>query len=269
MDGPLDGVTVLVPESRELDLVAGMLEAQGAKALRCPLVAIKDLDDPSGALAWIERVACGSFDDLILQTGEGLRRLIGLSGPAKERFIGAIGRLRTIVRGPKPVRALRDIGLRPTITAPHPTSAGLIAALSDGNLEGRRVALQSYPDAPPALQEYLMRRGATVDAVVPYAYASDSDDESVMHAIEMMAAGQITVAAFTSSPQVHRLGEVARKGGIEAKLAQGLSRTRIAAVGPIIAESLCAVGAEVTIMPAENFHLKPLVSEILKALGPK
>jgi uroporphyrinogen-III synthase len=269
MDGPLDGKTVLVPESRELDLFAGMLEAQGAKALRCPLVAIRDLEDPTDAQAWIERVAAGSFDDLILQTGEGLRRLIGLAGPGRESFITAVGRLRTIVRGPKPVRALRDIGLRPSITAPQPTSAGLIEALSSERLEGRRVALQSYPDASAALQEFLASRGALVDAVVPYAYASDSDDQSVVRAIEMMAAGLITVAAFTSSPQARRLSEVAHKFGIDEKLAEGFARTRIAAVGPLIADALEAVGAEVTIAPQDNFHLKPLVSEILKAFGPK
>ena len=40
MTKKLHGVTILVPESRELDLFAGMLEAHGARTLRCPLVTI-------------------------------------------------------------------------------------------------------------------------------------------------------------------------------------------------------------------------------------
>ena len=42
MTKKLHGVTILVPESRELDLFAGMLEAYGARTLRCPLVTILD-----------------------------------------------------------------------------------------------------------------------------------------------------------------------------------------------------------------------------------
>ena len=43
--GALNKLNILVPESRELDLFAGMLEAHGAKAVRCPLVQIVDLED--------------------------------------------------------------------------------------------------------------------------------------------------------------------------------------------------------------------------------
>jgi uroporphyrinogen-III synthase len=266
MHGPLDGVTVLVPESRELDLLAGMLEAQGAKAFRCPLVTIKDLEDFSDARAWILRVTDGSFDDLILQTGEGLHRLVELAGDARDQFIGAIGRLRIIVRGPKPVRALRDIGLRPSVTAIQPTSSGIIESLANETLAGRRIALQSYPDAPRLLEDFLVSRGASVDRIVPYAYASDADDESVARAIMMMARGEVGVAAFTSSPQVRRLVDVAKRLSLQEQLSAGLRRTKVAAVGPLVASALETAGATVAIVP-ENFHLKPMVSEIVKVLA--
>src|SRR5580704_18857090 len=78
MTKKLRGVTILVPESRELDLFAGMLEAYGARTLRCPLVTILDAADSTPVEAWLQRLMCGEFDDLILLTGEGLRRLIAL-----------------------------------------------------------------------------------------------------------------------------------------------------------------------------------------------
>ena len=53
--GALAGLKILVPESRELDLFAAMLEAEGAVALRCPLVQILDLEDSSEADTWIDR----------------------------------------------------------------------------------------------------------------------------------------------------------------------------------------------------------------------
>lgn len=267
MGKPLDGIVVLVPESRELDLFAGMLEAQGARPWRCPLVAIKDLDDPAAASAWIARLIDGRFDDVILQTGEGFRRLLALAGPSQDAAIAAFGKVRTIVRGPKPVRALRDNGLSPGLTASQPTSAGLIETLSGERLAGRRIGLQSYPDASPDLAAFLAAQGAEVDIVVPYAYVSDADDDRVIEAIGMMAAGEIAVAAFTSSPQVRRLAEVAHRRGLDDKLSQGLSRTGLAAVGPVVAAALEAIGGHVTIVPAENFHLKPLVREIVRAVA--
>ena len=72
----LTGLTVMVPESRELDLFAGMLEGEGARTVRCPLVTILDVADPAPVEAWLGRLIAGAFDDLILLTGEGFRRLM-------------------------------------------------------------------------------------------------------------------------------------------------------------------------------------------------
>ena len=51
MTGPLTGLTILVPESRELDLFVAMLEAEGAAAWRCPLLRILDLEAPHAEFA--------------------------------------------------------------------------------------------------------------------------------------------------------------------------------------------------------------------------
>ena len=76
---PLAGRRILVPESRELDLFARMLEERGAEAVRCPLVTIRDVEDPAPVEAWVQRLVAGTFDDLILLTGEGLRRLLAVA----------------------------------------------------------------------------------------------------------------------------------------------------------------------------------------------
>src|SRR5215472_10628086 len=65
MAASLDGLTILVPESRELDFFAELLEAEGATALRCPLVQIRDLDDTADCEAWIEQLIAGTFQDVV------------------------------------------------------------------------------------------------------------------------------------------------------------------------------------------------------------
>ena len=82
---PLAGRTVAVPEGRELEVFAAMLERRGAQVLRCPLVAIRDAPDPAPVLSFAREFAGGAFTDLILTTGEGLRRLIGCIEPCQGR----------------------------------------------------------------------------------------------------------------------------------------------------------------------------------------
>src|SRR5207302_6264262 len=125
-----------------------MLEEQGAETLRCPLVAIVDALDPAPVEAWLRRAIAAPFDDLVLMTGEGLRRLCGAAERAglEPGFREALGRMRTITRGPKPARALREIGLSPGLRAATPTPEGVIAALSGGELAGRRIGVPLAPD---------------------------------------------------------------------------------------------------------------------------
>src|SRR5260221_6931299 len=107
MTQDLEGCRIVVPESRELDVFAAMLEAQGATTLRCPMVAILDLADDAAALAWLRRLAAGGFDDLVLLTGEGLRRLMVIAPDAgiDTETAPARGPLPPNVPGPKPGRA--------------------------------------------------------------------------------------------------------------------------------------------------------------------
>jgi uroporphyrinogen-III synthase len=256
----------MVPETRELEVLAKMLERHGAEALRCPLVAIIDAPDPAPIEAWLRRFIATPPDDLILLTGEGLSRLQGVAQRAgiEQDFIAALRGVRRIVRGPKPQARLRALGLSADLSAAEPTTAGVIATLSTQDLRGRRVGVQLYPDNPNhALLDFLAGAGAAADPVLPYAYATQEDDARVRAMLAEMEAGRIDLAVFTSTPQVRRLSQVAEPERLRA----ALGRTRIAAVGPLVGEALQAAGAKVAVMPEESFHMKPMVNAILAAMG--
>ncbi|TJY59826.1 uroporphyrinogen III synthase [Sinimarinibacterium sp. CAU 1509] len=263
---------IAVPETRELDVFASLLERRGAQVLRCPLVAILDAPDPQPVLAWIRAFNSGACDDLILLTGEGLRRLLACidthAPDLREPFIQRLSAVRTLVRGPKPGRVLRQIGLKPDIIATEPTSAGIISTLQNLDMSGRRVGVQLYgvePNLP--LQEALRAAGATVLAVAPYVYADAADTQRVIDLIDTLAAGQLDAIAFTSMAQVERLFRVARSSEREADLLVGLQRSLVAAVGPVVAETLSARGVVVQAMPAEDYFMKPLMRALGEALG--
>lgn len=266
----LSGRTVAVPETRELDVFARLLEERGASTIRCPLVAIRDAPDAAPIEAWLERFNHGGSDDLILLTGEGLRRLAGFARRAgiEQPFVQRLGTVRKISRGPKPVRALRELGLNADLPAETPTTEGVIAALSSLDLSGHRVGVQLYPDSAHAkLLGFLADAGATVDSVLPYVYASATDDRRVVELIERLAAGTVDIIAFTSGPQVRRLISVADTGCLMAKLRDGLARTQVAAIGPVVASELAKFGARVDIAPKDRFFMKPLINAMIEALS--
>jgi len=265
---PLDGRTIALPESRELDLFAQMLESRGAFTVRCPLVAILDAPDREPIIAWLRQLASGSFDDLILLTGEGLRRLLRVAEQAdiKEAVIAALAKTRKVTRGPKPARALRDIGLRQDLAAAEPTTDGVIATLSALELKGRKLGVQLYGTEPNRkLIDFIRQAGAEAFPVAPYIYASEADDRRVIAFIRQLAQGEIDVIAFTSAQQVTRLRNVAKANRLEEALDKGWSRTKIAAVGPVVAETLKNCGVRIDMMPQESYFMKPLVNTIVAA----
>jgi uroporphyrinogen-III synthase len=266
----LKGKRIAVPEMRELEVFSGLLERRGAEVLRCPLVSIYDTPHSAQVLAFALRLAEGGFDDFVLITGEGLTRILSCIDkyePAlRPRFVDGLRKIRTITRGPKPARALRALGLRPNIEAAQPTTDGVIRALANEELTGRRVAVQLYGNDPNlTLMRFLASKNAEVTTVAPYVYGNAADDAAVKALLERMAAGEVDAIAFTSKLQIERL--VTQQPAPLVRRA--LSRTLIAAVGPIVAEAIRAHGFEVASSPEHSWFMKPLVVVLSESLQAK
>ncbi|MES1931134.1 uroporphyrinogen III synthase HEM4 [Salinisphaera shabanensis T35B1] len=260
----LEGRRIGVPESRQLDLFADMIERRGAQAIRCPLVDIRDTPDEAHVQAWLDDVIEHGLDDMIWLTGEGLRRLRSFAerdAPVRlTRFVERLDTARAITRGPKPGRELRALGLRSDLAATQPTTAGVIEALADMDLTGHRVGVQLYgtdPNRP--LMDFLADKQAEIHAVAPYIYADEAETPQVLDFIDTIVAGQLDAVAFTSSPQIKRLYKVARANERADALTSALNGLCVAAVGPLVGERLEAEGVQVTLMPDSNYFMKPLV----------
>jgi uroporphyrinogen-III synthase len=185
----------------------------------------------------------------------------------REAVVSALCRARTITRGPKPVGALREIRLSPTVVAPSPTTEGVIAALHSEPLRDHTVGVQLYSADNPPLEQFLRDAGASVRTVQPYVYAPDADSERVLDLIAQLGHGKVDVMVFTSSPQVDRLFEVAEKRAARETLLEGLRRSQVAAVGPVLAEHLTSRGVRVDICPEQGFVMKNLVQLIRKKIS--
>jgi uroporphyrinogen-III synthase len=268
MSEPLADRVIAIAETRELDVFAALLERRGARVLRYPLVRIIDAPDPAPILAWIRSAADGAYDDLILLTGEGLRRLlrcIDQHQPVlRAAFLAALQPMRKITRGPKPARALRELGLSSDLAAAVPTTAGVIDTLRTLDLRARRVGVQLYGGEPNrALIDYLESAGAQVASVAPYLYADAATDAAVKELLERLRAGAVDAIAFTSKAQVERLFRAAPAEQVRAALAA----TQVAVVGPIVGDTLAAHGVTVQAMPESAWFMKPLAASLSELLA--
>jgi uroporphyrinogen-III synthase len=267
----LNGYRILILETREEAQFSRLLTEQGADVLQCPMFTIHDAPDSAPIEAWIGRFIEKPCDDLVLMTGEGLRRLMKVVRriDVERQFIAAVGKARKFARGPKPGRALREIGLEPQVTTEKPTSEGIAEMLSRVDLKGHRVGLQLYPDRDHGvLIGAIEALGAEVDTVLPYVYDAQAADANIVTAIEEMARDRIDAIALTSSGQVRRLFEVAQAHRCEERLREGLARTPIASVGPVVSDELKAHALHADIYPANDaFFMKPLISAMAVSLS--
>jgi uroporphyrinogen-III synthase len=267
----LNGYRIVILETREEAQFSRLLAEQGADVVQCPMFAIHDASDPAPIEAWIKRAIERPFDDLVLLTGEGLRRLIKVARRIglESEFVGALGKARKFTRGPKPGRALREIGLEADQTTEKPTSEGVAEMLSRIDLTGHRLGLQLYPDKDHGvLIGAIAAQGAEVDTVLPYVYDPKAADANIAGAIEEMASGRIDALALTNLGQLRRLIETARAHGWEDRLREGFKCTPIASVGPAVSDELKAHGLHADISPADGaYFMKPLISAMAVALA--
>jgi uroporphyrinogen-III synthase len=183
-----------------------------------------------------------------------LARVVETIYPLDE-FAGALRRVAVVARGPKPVAALKELGVPVTLAVPEPnTWRDLLRALDEKAdslpLQGRRVAVQEYGASNPELLAGLAERGAQVTRVPVYQWALPEDTGPLRAAVEAIARGEIDVALFTTSVQVAHLLRIAREMNLEQEVRRGFARIAVGSIGPLTSEELREQGIPADFEPA-------------------
>jgi uroporphyrinogen-III synthase len=253
----LAGLRVLSLESRRAVEMAKLIENHGGRAIVAPSMREVALESNTEALEFARTLAANGFDVVIFLTGVGTRalaRVVETVYPV-ERFAQALRQVIVVARGPKPVAALKELGVPVTIPVPEPnTWRDLLRALDDqpdvAPLKGRRVALQEYGASNWELLAGLAERGAQVTRVPVYQWALPEDTAPLRAAIEAIPRGEIDVALFTTSIQVAHLLRVAREMNREPELRHAFAHIVVGSIGPMTSEELREEGFSVDFEPA-------------------
>ncbi len=240
---------VLSLESRRGPEMAKLIESYGGRAAVARSMREVPRESNTAAVEFARTLVAGGCDVVIFLTGVGTRALVRAAGPvcSPERLAEALRRITVVVRGPKPVAALKELDVPVTLTAPQPnTWRELLAALDERKaalpLAGRRVAVQEYGVPNAELLAELEARGARVTRVPVYEWALPEDTGPLLAAILGISRGDIDVALFTTSVQVTHLMEVAGEMGQAEAVRRMLKRSVVCSIGPTTTEGLAGHG---------------------------
>ena len=262
MDKPDDrgenfrGLRVLAFETRRAREMGELISRNGGS----PLVVASTREVPAGssqdALAFASALREGRFDSVIFLTGVGTRLLAREVEPVcpRDQFVAALSRSAVIARGPKPVAALRELGVPIALTIREPNTWREILQALDENqeripLKGRRVAVQEYGVTNPELLAGLSERGAEVVPVRVYEWAMPEDLGPLESAVRALTSHEVDVAMFTASVQLQHLLEIADRLQQRSNVISALNRTVVASIGPVTSSELRRQGVAVDIEP--------------------
>jgi uroporphyrinogen-III synthase len=245
------GLRVLGLESRRSSEMAELIRKQGGIPFVAPSLREAPVDRNQAAFEFAERLFRGEFEMMVLLTGVGTRQLTRLLATRfpENAFPDALRGLTVAARGPKPVAALRDMGLAPQVVAPEPNTWRELLQALYGRPE-RRIAVQEYGRPATEFVAGLRARGCEVTEVRVYEYALPDDLDPLREAVRRLADGQFEIALFTTAVQIGHLMRVAEESGLATAVLQALHRLRIGSIGPTTTEALDEFGLHPQLEPS-------------------
>lgn len=247
-----------------------MIAKRGGVPLVSPSMREVPLERNQAAVDFANRLITGQIDVVIFLTGVGTRILVEQIERFvdRNRFLEAVSDIKSVVRGPKPLAALRELGVTPTIAVPEPNTWRELLTTLDEKLPVANLAvgLQEYGVTNRSLLAGLEARGAKVDAVRVYEWDLPEDCGPLEVNIRRIVAGEVDVVLFTSANQVANLLKLADDLGLASELSAAMRRVVVASIGPTTSEMLRNQDLPVDLEPTHP-KMGQLVSETAKKAG--
>jgi uroporphyrinogen-III synthase len=258
------GATVLLLESRLASETAAMVRRLGGEPVSAPALAEADVDADAAVGAIVELLQTAQRPLVVFLTGVAVTRLFTMAERLQcaSALSAGLSRADVLARGPKPAGALTRRGLSAPRTVAEPfTTAEVIAALDECDVEDRDVAVVHYGEPSEPIVRHLEQRGARVTELLLYEWRLPDDVALLDRAVADILGGQIAVVAFTSQIQVRHLLEVAgpRREPVITALNAGAV---VGAVGPTCKAACLAAGLTRIVTPAH-----PKLAPLLHALA--
>lgn len=248
------GLHVAAFESRQAGEISRMIERWGGIPHVSPSIREVPIDPNPAAIDFAHRLITGQVDVVILLTGVGFRQLLVAVERSvdRQRVLDALTDVVTVARGPKPLAAMKEVGLTPTVKVPEPNTWRDVLMTMDASVPvaNQTVAIQEYGKPNPSLVAGLEARGATVISVPVYRWEFPEDCQPLLQNLNDLVAGKIDIVMFTSASQVFNLFGLAEREARTDRLRSSLQKMLVVSVGPTTSETLRDYEVRVDVEPA-------------------
>ena len=237
-----NGMSVAAFESRMATEMARLIERYGGQPHVAPALREIPLSDNTAVLEFGKRLLAGHFEMVVLLTGVGTKTMIEIlqTSYPLDFVKAALARTTVLARGPKPVAALKELGLTPSITVPEPNTWRDILQVLDerGSLIEVRIAIQEYGVSNPDLLAALQQRGAQVTQVPIYKWALPENIAPLREVLGAIIAGQIDALLITNAAQIDHVMQLLEQDGTTAQFKEACRKMVVASIGPTASERL-------------------------------
>ncbi len=238
------GLRVLSLESRMATEITRLIERHAGIPLVVPSVREIPipLQDNGAVFRFGVKLILQQIDILILMTGVGTKALFEILQtryPLAE-LIEALRKTITVTRGPKPLAALRTLGVEANITVPEPNTWQDVIATLDyyRPVQGLKIAIQEYGISNPEMIEDLKKRGAEVFTVPIYRWALPEDTGPLKGAISKILDGKIDVLLVTNAAQIDHVMQLVEQEGKAELFRDACKNLIVASIGPTASDRL-------------------------------
>ncbi len=244
----LKGLRIMVTRAdRQASALAEALEALGAEAVQCPVIAIEPIAvDPASFRD------LGRYDWLVLTSANGVDRLRELLRDANRDLPTQI---KVAAIGPETAARAQEAGMTPSLVPPRFIAEELADALAAAMPPGARILLARAAGARDVLPEQLHARGATVDVLETY------------RAVPPVGVGPRLAAALPGVDMITFTSSSTVRHFVDAMPGALAERVRIACIGPITAQTARDLGLRVDII-AQEYTTRGLVDAIVRSRTP-
>lgn len=267
----LSGVTVAAFESRMAVEMTRLIERYGGRPSVAPALRELPIQDNPTALRFGVRLIEGQVDVLVLMTGVGTTALFDIlkaRHPLSSIMVG-VKQTAIVARGPKPVAALKALGITPALIVPEPnTWVDVVSTLDEYRpVKGLRVAVQEYGSSNPEFLEALRVRGADVFPVPVYKWGLPEDLAPLRQVLADVVAGDISVMLITNAAQIDHVMQLLEQEGKVPLFREACKTIVIASIGPTASERLRHYDLPVDFEPSHG-KMGVLVKELSEQVAP-
>ncbi|MDO8520306.1 MAG: uroporphyrinogen-III C-methyltransferase [Deltaproteobacteria bacterium] len=251
--------TILVTRTQEQSSeITALLEEAGGVVLEFPtiqLVPMKNYSALDGAIRKIKKQ-----DWLIFTSANGVRyfwdRLRNLG-----KDVRWLAKLKVGAIGPATAAALREKGIWVDLLPQTFQSEGMLEALKESDIRGKRVLLPRAKEGREVLIEGLQKLKCKVEVVETY--GNVIPEVASWELEKLFFETKPDWVTFASSSSVDNFVKILGKKNLKTYLA----RVKIACIGPVTAASAKKAGMKVDAMPEES-TISKLVEAIILSVSP-